>query len=507
MKNKPFTYAQVRKKVMEMIFPYPAKRKPKAHMQPGPVLNHRVVSKNNYFIKRRTMSDYGLKNKDAEDAVMKYYKQKILQNMPVPRMPMPYTGGTLSKTTLHSGISLAPKLIQGAMGIRQGAYKSTLTAEERTILLKTYKTAKVTHKHNIMSISTVKAQPRTTNPGIVDFVSDITFEGVGVKPVSYRVQGETDGFDIGEMKWSTVVPSKIKKSNVVAEAKKNYENGDSLCVNGVALPKKPVEQEGKYVPKEHFFDPEPEQIDKLMLGLRDNLPVLMIGPTGAGKTSMVRWLAYKTHHDYRRLNLNGATTVDDFVGRILINKEGTYWVDGVLLEAMKNGYWLMLDEVNAALPEILFVLHSLLDDDRMVVVAENSGDIVRPHPDFRLIAAMNPAVDYVGTKELNKAFLSRFPIVLEVDYMPQDREVEVVKKSSGLDDEATIRSMVQIANQVRKSYKEQKVYFAFSTRELINWARLSKELGIREAAKVSILSKAGKDDADFINDILNLHFE
>ena len=42
---------------------------------------------------------------------------------------------------------------------------------------------------------------------------------------------------------------------------------------------------------------------------------------------------------------------------------------------------------------------------------------------------MNPTVDYVGTKELNKAFLSRFPIVMEVDYLPEEREIEVVKKS------------------------------------------------------------------------------
>ena len=381
---------------------------------------------------------------DTEKAVLERQKQDWLEyfRRNKPSQFIKPIGGvsmkneeTLKKTSLHSGSSVTSKIIQGAMGVRKGLYKVALNEEERgdlrhAIIESGEKMPMATlKKYSVMTVNTVTASPRSTSK-IVDFVADITFDGVGEKSLSFRVTGETDGFDIGQMKWDKLTAA--SKSTVSAHStrgKKSFENANILCINGVELQKNKKEEAGQYVPKAHYFEPEPKLIDKLMIGLRDNLPVLMIGPTGAGKTSMIRWLASKTNHAYRRLNLNGATTVDDFVGRILLSKEGTYWVDGVLLDAMKNGYWLMLDEVNAALPEILFVLHSLMDDDRMVVVAENDGAIVRPHPDFRLVAAMNPAVDYVGTKELNKAFLSRFPIVLEVDYLPEEKEIEVLRKS------------------------------------------------------------------------------
>ena len=67
--------------------------------------------------------------------------------------------------------------------------------------------------------------------------------------------------------------------------------------------------------------------------------------------------------------------------------------------------------------------------------------------------------------------------------------------------------MVMVANQTRRSFKQQKVYFAFSTRELMNWARLTNELGVKEAAQVAILAKASAEDAAVINDFINMNFE
>src|SRR3972149_5944938 len=80
------------------------------------------------------------------------------------------------------------------------------------------------------------------------------------------------------------------------------------------------------------------------------LPALLIGETGVGKTLAVRYLAWKTQNGLRRLNLNGATTVDEFLGKMLINEQGTYWVNGVLVDCMLAGDWILLDEINACLP-------------------------------------------------------------------------------------------------------------------------------------------------------------
>ena len=183
----------------------------------------------------------------------------------------------------------------------------------------------------------------------------------------------------------------------------------------------------EYIPPEQLYLFPPQgYLEKLAYAVAENYPALLIGETGVGKTQAVRYLAWKTNNGLRRVNLNGATTVDEFLGKFLINEQGTYWVDGVLVDAMQAGDWILLDEINACLPEIAFCLHSLLDDDRMVVLTEHDGRIVRPHPNFRLFASMNPSEEgrYGGTKMLNEALMDRFPVVIRMEYLPVEQEIE-----------------------------------------------------------------------------------
>lgn len=257
-----------------------------------------------------------------------------------------------------------------------------------------------------------------------------------------------------------------------------------------------------------YVMPAQGYLEKVAYGVSHNLPVLLIGETGVGKTLAVRYLAWRTNNGLRRVNLNGATTVDEFLGKLLINERGTYWVNGVLTEAMLAGDWILLDEINATLPEIAFCLHSLLDDDRMVVLMEYDGRIVRPHPNFRLFASMNPSEEgrYGGTKTLNEALLDRFPIVLRMDYLGEDQEVEAVIAQSGNGDQATVRKMVRMANDVRAAIRNEKVFGAFSTRRVIDWARMSLAFDVRESASYTILSKLTTYDTETVGDILDNYF-
>jgi len=204
----------------------------------------------------------------------------------------------------------------------------------------------------------------------------------------------------------------------------------------------------------------------------------------------------------------GMTTVDEFVGKLMINERGTYWVNGILIEAMEAGDWLLIDEINACLPEIAFCLHSLLDDDRMIVLSEYDGRIVRPHPNFRLLASMNPHEDrrYGGTKPLNEALLDRFPVTIRMEYLPFDGEVEVVTRQSGNEDRALVERMVRVAHDVREAMRNEKVFCTFSTRRLIDWARMATQFDPLEAAASTVSSKVNAFDAKVIEDILDNHF-
>lgn len=261
-------------------------------------------------------------------------------------------------------------------------------------------------------------------------------------------------------------------------------------------------------PPQRYVAPAQGYLEKVAYAVANNLPALLIGETGVGKTQSVRYLAWQTNNGLRRVNLNGATTVDEFLGKMLINEQGTYWVNGVLVNAMLDGDWILLDEINACLPEIAFCLHSLLDDDRMVVLMEYDGRIVRPHPNFRLFASMNPSEEgrYGGTKMLNEALLDRFPVVVRMDYLTEDEEVRAVMEQSGNGDEDVVRRMVRAANDIRSAIRNEKIFGSFSTRRVIDWARMSLTFPAREAARFAVISKQSSFDSDAVEDIVDNYF-
>lgn len=270
-----------------------------------------------------------------------------------------------------------------------------------------------------------------------------------------------------------------------------------------------VDNPSQYIPCAQFYiAPSQGYLEKIAYAVVRNLPVLLIGETGVGKTLAVRYLAWKTNNGLRRVNLNGATTVDEFLGKLLINEQGTYWVNGVLVDAMLSGDWILLDEINACLPEIAFSLHSLLDDDHMVVLMEYDGRIVRPHPNFRLFASMNPSEEsrYGGTKTLNEALLDRFPVVIRMEYLDEEEEIDAVIAQSGNSDREVVTRMVRIAMDVRDAIHNEKVFGSFSTRRVIDWARMSLQFDIRESANYTVLSKLTKYDAQVVEDIIDLYF-
>lgn len=248
-----------------------------------------------------------------------------------------------------------------------------------------------------------------------------------------------------------------------------------------------------------------EAQDLLSVAVEQDLPTLLVGETGTGKTSLIRELADADKQTYTRFSITGETTVDDFVGKYILKNGETVWQDGILLSAVKGGHYLVVDEINAALPEILFVLHSLLDDDKYVIVPQKDNSLIKPHKKFRFFATMNPVDEYAGTKELNKAFMSRFAMVIEVKYPPRSVEVEIITTRTPIA-ENMANKMVDVAIGVRRAKEADKVFYTFSTRDLIYWAKLTPALGIHRAFNVAIKNK-GNGDGQTIEQIYTQVFK
>ena len=263
-----------------------------------------------------------------------------------------------------------------------------------------------------------------------------------------------------------------------------------------------------YVPKQStgFID-HGDMLKTLAIGIRDNLSVLIIGESGTGKTSAIRYLATETQNGLRRVNLNGGTTADELVGRLLINDKGTYWVDGVLTEAMRRGEWIVLDEINAALPEVLFVLQSVMDDDGYLVLNEKDDkEIVQKHPNFRLFATCNPP-EYAGTKEMNKALLSRFAICISADFPPEAKELEIIEQHLGNAVASTdlTKKLVGLANDTRKAKEMGNADYAINTRDVLNTLRLAEYTDPLEALMLSFANKLDGVDNKALKAVAKLH--
>ena len=245
----------------------------------------------------------------------------------------------------------------------------------------------------------------------------------------------------------------------------------------------------------------------LAIAVRDNLPTLLIGESGTGKTSAIRFLANQTKNGLRRVNLNGGTTADELVGRLLINDKGTYWIDGILTEAMRNGEWIVLDEINAALPEVLFVLQSVMDDDGYLVLTEKDDkEIVQKHTDFRIFATCNPP-EYAGTKEMNKALLSRFAICINAEFPPTDKEIEIIENHLGnaiAQSEMAIK-LVGLANETRKAKENGTADYAINTRDILNTLKLSGLMDPMEALGLAFANKLDSSDNKALKLIAKLH--
>ncbi len=238
----------------------------------------------------------------------------------------------------------------------------------------------------------------------------------------------------------------------------------------------------------------------LNTAIERNMPVLIIGETGTGKTELIKQLASQSNASVIRYNITGETTIDEILGRYELIGGETHWQDGIVVQAMKTGAWLLMDEVNLALPEVIMALQSLLDDSRELRIAQHHGESVKPADSFRFFATMNPTEGYAGTKPLNRAFLSRYPIVINVNYPERKDEVSILQEHGLSAEEA--QTVMDIALTTRHLKKLGELNYQISTRELIQYATLRQFMpDTKECLELAIINKAQGDEQGILTKI------
>ena len=140
---------------------------------------------------------------------------------------------------------------------------------------------------------------------------------------------------------------------------------------------------------------------------------------------------------------------------------------------MKEGSILYLDELNAAEPDMLLRLDEALDDRRQIILKEAEGQIIKASNRWFVVATINP-LSHVGTKELPPQLLSRFPIRLNLDYPPEETELEIIKQHTILNNSnlINIQRAIKLAKSLREAAGVEELFYRPSLRETIAFTKL-----------------------------------
>ncbi|CAM0956904.1 unnamed protein product [Alopecurus aequalis] len=201
-------------------------------------------------------------------------------------------------------------------------------------------------------------------------------------------------------------------------------------------------------------------------------PVLLQGPTSSGKTSLVRYLAAKTGHEFVRINNHEHTDLQEYLGGYVPDSHGKLqFQEGALVKAVREGHWIVLDELNLAPSDVLEALNRLLDDNRELFVPELQ-ETVPAHPDFMLFATQNPPVLYGGRKMLSRAFRNRF-IEVHVDEIPEDELITILEQRCTVA-RSYATKMVQVMKDLQMHRQNSRVFAGrhgfITPRDLFRWA-------------------------------------
>ena len=158
-------------------------------------------------------------------------------------------------------------------------------------------------------------------------------------------------------------------------------------------------------------------IDSKINTFKNDIPVhvALKGHMGTGKDHDIEQFAAKLKYPYYRIPLSGEVRDVTLLGSVQLYGDGmggteSKWQDGELTRALRGPAIVNLSELNAAGPEVLFALHSLLDRHKKLELP--NGEVIELRDDTFIFGTMNPTSlrDYAGTQSLNKAFADRWVI-------------------------------------------------------------------------------------------------
>lgn len=256
-----------------------------------------------------------------------------------------------------------------------------------------------------------------------------------------------------------------------------------------------------------YFDPIATRTIKTALKLRRNL--FISGPTGCGKTDLVRQVHAIIGKPILRVNMHGDVTSGTFLGKIDVKAGETIYTYGALPTAIQNGWTLLIDEIDYTPPHIAAVLNPVLERSGALYIPE-TNETIKPKSGFCVIATANSGGKgdgtgvYTGVEVLNTAFLDRFSLKINMDYLPFLEEAKMIEKRFPAAPRDQIAQILNVATEIRKAFQNQQLSITLSTRKVIEYFDLLGEgYSAREAVELVLINWLDDDDRNLVEAIVD----
>lgn len=272
-----------------------------------------------------------------------------------------------------------------------------------------------------------------------------------------------------------------------------------------------------HIPKEDTeYVVQVEEAARLVCGIMDGDKVLMSGPTGSGKSSLVKYVCAKLGAPFIRINMSADIESAALFGQLVVRDGATVWEDGPITEAVRHGGVCLIDEWELMPPEISMGLQNLLEDDGYLYLKEMPGTseekTITPHKNFRIICAGNTvgqgddSGSFTGTMVQNSATLDRFTTTIMLDYLSKEHEKDVVCGKTGVA-KGLADKMIKLASLVRNAYQQRSINLTMSPRTLINWGnKVQRHGSVEFAFKVAFYDKLRESDKKAVSELFTKVF-
>jgi len=287
---------------------------------------------------------------------------------------------------------------------------------------------------------------------------------------------------------------------------------------GITIPKTEGAKHDLVPDSDEHYCFRKQYVEEVAYAITHNENCMLVGDAGVGKSSLVEQAGAIANHPVRRVNLHGESDTTLFVGRDKPTEvdgiRQMVYVKGLLCEAMEEGHWLLLDEIDAALQPVLFVFQQILEDGGKLVLEDGHGTVVRKHKNFRCFATANTVgiasrnrLIYNGTLgRMNEATLDRFGCVIHVEPLEPALEEKVIHAKVPDLDIDFVKAIVRIANETRNQLKNEELSCTFSTRRCLQWAKAMTSFHPLRAARMTVLNKLNQDDYKVLEGVVQRYF-